>query len=321
MNYRKLTGNTWVVYALAFLASMTNALQARINGATSEQIGNPVVAAMMSVGGGFVVATCLVLSSGGLRNRLRNLIRQKGSPELSFWHFLAGFGGGIFIFGQTLVVPVFGVAIYIISVVAGQTIASLVVDHLGIGPAGKRKITPLRLIAAFLATLGVVVSVVGKTEVSSLAIPAILFGFAAGAGTAVQYALNGRIAKAFGSTLLTSSLNFFMGFSLLSALLFTGTIFGVWQLAAPPSILEQPHLWLGGVLGLIFIASAAFFVGRLGVLIFAVISVLGQLVGALLLDVFAPNRGSEVTIYVISGLLLTTVGVMLASTKSRDESV
>jgi len=299
--------------ALALIASMTNALQARVNGAASDQVGNPAIAAMMSVGGGLCVAIVIVLLIPTIRARLVILWKHKSSIKLSPWQYFAGFGGGIFILGQALIVPVFGVAIYIIAVVAGQTIASLLVDHFGIGPAGKKRVTALRTLAALLATIGVVVSATGKAEASALIIPAVLYGFAAGVATAVQYALNGKLALEFQSTLITSSLNFLMGFSLLSVVLLIALGTGVWKLDSPPSLIEQPWLWLGGVLGLIFIASAAFFVKRLGILLFAVVSVLGQLFGALLLDVFFPTSGNSVTVFMLIGLGITVIGVLAAT--------
>jgi transporter family-2 protein len=307
------------ISVIAFFVAMTNALQSRVNGAASATIDNPVIAAMMSVGGGFLAATILVLASARLRKSLSDFLTRRVKLNLEPWQFFAGMGGGVFIFGQALVVPEFGVAIYIIAVVAGQTVASLFVDKYGIGPAGRKPITFLRVISALLATVGVVVSSLGKAEISQLVIPALLFGILAGSATALQYALNGRISREVNSTMITSSLNFFMGFCFLSLLLLISSAANVWRLVPPPSVIEQPLLWTGGLLGLSFIASAAFFVGRLGVLRFAVVSVLGQLVGALLLDVFAPAPGTILTIWVPIGLSITLAGVLLGFSQNKPK--
>ena len=307
------------ISVIAFFVAMTNALQSRVNGAASASIDNPVIAAMMSVGGGFVAATIFVLASSKLRKSLFDFLTRRVKLNLEPWQFFAGMGGGIFIFGQALVVPAFGVAIYIIAVVAGQTVASLFVDKYGIGPAGKKPITFLRVVSALLATVGVVVSSLGKAEISQLIIPAVLFGIFAGSATALQYALNGRISREVKSTMITSSLNFFMGFCLLSLLLLVSSVANVWNLASPPSLIEEPILWTGGLLGLSFIASAAFFVGRLGVLRFAVVSVLGQLVGALLLDVFVPAEGTILTVWVPIGLAITLAGVLIGFIRNQPK--
>lgn len=300
---------------LAFVVSMANALQARVNGAASEYIDHPVVAAMMSVGGGFVLSALIVIARRDSRVAAKHLLTFRGYPQLSRWHYFAGVGGGIFILGQALVVPGFGVSIYIIAVVAGQTVASLLVDHWGLGPAGKKAVTLLRVFAAGFATTGVAISALGRGDLPAVALAAVSFGLAAGAATALQYALNGRIAGATGSAMVTSALNFFMGFVFLTIVFVITTVTGVWEMAWPPSILERPELWLGGPLGMLFIASAAIFVRQLGVLLFAVVSVLGQLAGAILLDVFAPTPGTELNGLLALGLVVTAIGVVAASVK------
>lgn len=306
-----------IIVLLALLASSTNALQARVNGAASLEVGNPIVAAMMSVSGGFVIASALVILNRKTRSKLLRILSGKEPSSLQPWNFFAGVGGGVFIFGQSLVVPQFGVALYIIAVVAGQTMASLLVDKYGLGPAGKKAITALRIAAAIVATAGVAVSAIGRESFSAAIIPALLFGFMAGAMTAVQYGLNGKLAIYFESRNTTSALNFLMGFSFLSVLLLISGWLGIWPRAAPASILEFPELWAGGALGFIFIASAAYFVGKLGVLRFAIVSVLGQLLGALALDLVAPTEGTVLTIFVFIGLTITLLGALLSAVKPR----
>jgi transporter family-2 protein len=303
----------WPTIALALLVSTANSLQARVNGLASDYLGQPVVAAMMSVGGGFVLAATVVALTPGARRKLAALVTSRGRPGLHPWHFLAGFGGGIFIFGQALVVPLVGVSVYIIAVVTGQTIASLAVDRYGLGPAGRQPVTVFRWLAALLAIIGVVISGVGRGDVATVAWAAIAYGLAAGAATAVQYALNGRIAAQSGSAMVTSALNFFMGFGLLSVLLVVTGLIGVWPMVLPPSPLDFPLLWLGGPLGLLFIASAAIFVRSLGVLAFAVVSVLGQLLGAVALDLVFPTAGTVLGPVVFLGLVVTVIAVVAAT--------
>jgi bacterial/archaeal transporter family-2 protein len=292
---------------------MANSLQARVNGAASEAIDHPIIAAMMSVGGGFILSALIVASRQRTRVAARRLFVHGRTGALRPWNYFAGFGGGIFILGQALVVPAFGVTIYIIAVVAGQTAASLLVDRLGIGPAGKQAVTGLRVIAAIVAVAGVAISSLGRGEVGAIAVAAILYGLAAGAATAAQYGLNGTIAKVTESAMVTSALNFGMGFTLLSALLVINTVILGNPLSVPPSMVETPWLWLGGPLGMLFIASAALFVRYLGVLVFTLASVAGQLGGALLLDLVFPTPGTVLSVFVVVGLVVTATGVYLST--------
>jgi Uncharacterized protein conserved in bacteria len=176
----------------------------------------------------------------------------------------------------------------------------------------------LRLLAALTAVLGVVISASGKGDLVSAALAGVAYGLGAGVATAVQYALNGRIGQAVSSALVTSSLNFLMGFTLLTVLLFANWwIFGRGPVA-PPSLLASPELWLGGPLGILFIASATLFVRQLGVLVFAVVSVLGQLAGALVLDLFFPTPGTQVGLLLILGLVVVGAAVVLAGWQRRE---
>ena len=67
------------------------------------------------------------------------------SGELAWWQVLGGILGGFFVGVQTAAVPVLGVAVFTVAVVAGQSSNSLVVDRVGLGPAGKQAITPRRV--------------------------------------------------------------------------------------------------------------------------------------------------------------------------------
>jgi transporter family-2 protein len=299
--------------ALVFVISMANSLQARVNGAASDAIDHPIMAAMVSVGGGFFLSLVIVMGRARTRTAALQIFSHVRTGALKPWNYFAGFGGGIFILGQALVVPAFGVTIYIIAVVAGQTAASLLVDRIGIGPAGKQAVTTLRVIAAIVAVVGVAVSSLGRGDVGSIAVAAVAYGLAAGAATAAQYGLNGTIAKATGSAMVTSALNFAMGFTLLSILLVANTVVLGDPIVRPPSLLETPWLWLGGPLGILFIASAALFVRYLGVLVFTLASVAGQLGGALLLDLFFPTPGTVLTVFVLVGLVVTATGVYLST--------
>jgi transporter family-2 protein len=309
----------WSASFLAFFISMANALQARVNGATSAQIDQPIVAAMVSVGGGFILSTVILAASPKSRAGAWKVLTSRKSLDVRPWQYFAGVGGGLFILGQTLIVPSFGVSIYIIAVVSGQTLASLFVDHWGIGPAGKKTVTSARILAVLFASVGVAISALGRGVTPSVAVAAICYGLAAGVATAVQYALNGRISQESGSPMVASALNFFMGFCFLTVLLILSSALGLWELRAPPSIVAYPELWLGGPLGMLFIASAALFVRSLGVLVFAVVSVLGQLCGAILLDVYFPAFGTELTWLLFLGLGITAVGVLAATLSGRAE--
>jgi transporter family-2 protein len=75
-------------------------------------------------------------------------------------------------------------------------------------------------------------------------------------------------------------------------------------------------MFLGGSIGVFYIAFSAVAVQYVGVLEFTLLSVGGMLIGSLLLDVFVPTQGTHISPYLIAGILLTYLGV-IANGQSR----
>jgi transporter family-2 protein len=70
-------------------------------------------------------------------------------------------------------------------------------------------------------------------------------------------------------------------------------------------------MFLGGSMGVIYIAFSAVAVQHLGVLDFTLFSVAGMLFGSLLIDLVTPTAGTKISGYLIAGLLLTYLGVII----------
>ena len=87
-----------------------------------------------------------------------------------------------FVLAQSLTVTLIGVALFIVSTVAGQSVTGLVVDRFGIGPGGARPLTPNRVAGAVLmvVAVGIAMSSSLKLSVSPwlLAMPVCGYGFA-----------------------------------------------------------------------------------------------------------------------------------------------
>jgi transporter family-2 protein len=239
------------------------------------------------------------------------------SQKLKWWQIIGGTAGALFVIGQGFVVPVVGVAIFVIAVVAGQSCSSLLVDKYGIGPAGPKPITALRIFSAALAVIGVGIAVVGRSHTGTFNLPMVLYMFAVGALTSAQHALNGRVAQETKQPWATTTLNFSVGMTALLVIFFIYNVFTSSAIPIPPAPWEQPLLWTGGAIGIVFIVSAVVLVRTLGVLVFALVSVVGQLLGAVLLDIFFPTPGNTVTPQVLLGVGITIVAVILAAFQSK----
>jgi transporter family-2 protein len=162
--------------------------------------------------------------------------------------------------------------------------------------------------------LAVVVSVWDRFAMSNFSITAIILAVVAGGWVGVQRALNGQINNYSKASFATSQLNFITGTSFLLLLLLLRSIFtdhSIMNFSTGPW-----WMFLGGTMGVIYIAFSAVAVQYLGVLDFTLFSVGGMLFGSLLIDLFAPTAGTRISSYLIAGIFITYLGV-IANGQSR----
>ena len=301
---------------LAALSGLLIALQARANGELSQRLDNGLQAALVSFGSGLIIIVVISLFNRSIKEGVRTLrgaVRQKAIPT---WTLFAGMLGGSFVAVQTQIVPLIGVAIYSVASIAGQSAISLLVDRIGLTGGGKKEITPRRITAAFVTVFAVFISVADRLDGRNLSIAAVLLGVLAGAIVGVQRALNGQINEHSNQSFTTSLLNFAMGTTFLLVLLVAVMAIGGMKLSPLPS--GPWWIYTGGVIGVIYIAFTSTIVQHLGVLTFTLISVGGQLVGSLLIDLFSPTDGVQVSVYLVSGIVLTYLGVLVGGVRNSQ---
>jgi transporter family-2 protein len=78
-------------------------------------------------------------------------------------------------------------------------------------------------------------------------------------------------------------------------------------------------IYTGGVLGVIYIAYSATIVQQLGVLASTLLSVGGNLFGALLIDWLAPAHGVKVSAWLVTGICLSFLGVIVGGVSSQQQ--
>jgi transporter family-2 protein len=217
-------------------------------------------------------------------------------------------------------VQVIGVAIFTVAAVAGQTSAALLVDKAGIGPAGKQPVTVARIGAAIMGIVGVFVSVLGQDSAGQFAFGAVLISFAAGALVSTQPALNGQIANQTGQPAAATMVNFIVGFITLVIVYVVVQQVSPQGFNVPPMPWENPVIWLGGPFGVLFVLTAAFMAKTLGVFLFTLTSVVGQLSGAILMDVLFPTASTNITWQLLLGISITGAAVVLASGRKKTKT-
>jgi transporter family-2 protein len=294
---------------LAALSGILIAMQARANGELSHRMGNPIEAALVSFGSGLLIISLISIFTPAIRNGMKNIKSAVKRKEIPIWTLFAGMLGGSFVAVQTQIVPIIGVAIYSVASIAGQTAASLIVDRIGLTGGGKKQITVRRVAAAGVTVVAVLVSVLDRIEAQNLSIFAVIFGCFAGAIVGVQRALNGQINESSHQSFATSWLNFIMGTAFLFIFLAIGVLINRAEIVALPS--GPWWMYMGGTIGVIYIAFTSTIVQHLGVLTFTLISVGGQLVGSLLIDLYSPTQGVQISAYLVTGIVMTYLGVVV----------
>lgn len=298
-----------VAVVLAVVGGAFVAVQSRVNGTLAEHVGSGYLAAVISFGSGLVMLAVAMLCSGRARAGLRRLVAALKDGGLRPWQCLGGAAGGFFVASQGLAVGALGVAVFIVAFVTGQSIGSLVVDRIGLGPGGVRLVTLPRAVGPVLTVVAVAMAMsegVGSPSALALAVLPLL----AGVGSAWQQAVNGRVRAAADGVVAATFVNFVVGTTALLAALGISMLFDGAPRGALPS---DPLLYTGGLIGVAFIGISAAVVHRIGVLVLSLSMIAGQITGALILDVVAPDAAPPGPLtYAGAALTLVAVAIPLA---------
>jgi len=306
---------TLLAAVAVFVGGVLMAAQSRANGSLAPVLGDPVLTGIWSIGSGWLVLLPAFAWRGPRRvlGVLRTAYRTRVLPG---WMFLGGLAGGLLVTMQGYAVPLAGVALVLVCLVAGQTGSALGVDRSGISPGGAKPVSRARVAAAALTLVGVLIAVGPRVgaDGSHLILPALA---ALGVGTllAVQTATNGRVNVVGGNPLVTTWINFTWGLCVVVLAWLVRALAGQ---AVLPHAYDAPWwAWTGGVLGLVYVGINAVAVRRVGVLLVMLLGVAGQLGGALVLDLANPLTRPSVTTTTVLGVLVTLVAAMGAGLASR----
>ena len=286
---------------LTFFVGALTSVQSRANGQLSVEMHNAIGAAVISNLIGWTIIWGLLLIRRAGRRGFKTFLLAIKNREMRWWELMGGAGGAYFVALQSSAVPEIGVAIFSITLVAGQTATSLLVDKVGFSANGKQPVTWPRVFAAIMTLVAVSVAVYPELGRANFKTLTIILCLILGVVVAFQHAINSRINVVTKQPIITTWLNFSVGLLFLSLAL-------VIDLARGGSIGPLPHnvwVYIGGPCGILFVAVAATAVQRMGVLNFILLSVTGQLVGALLFDWLLPTRIGALNGYLIVGTLIT----------------
>ncbi|AJC22459.1 DMT family transporter [Pandoraea pulmonicola] len=147
----QLPASVLLPLAVAVLAGAVVPFQAGGNAALGRALGHPLWATVASLLVSLVVVLPVLV---GMR---------AGAPDLGaavrgpWWLWIGGIAGVIYITAALLLTPRLGAANFIVCVVAGQVVASLVIDHFGLMGLGVKPANVMRIAGVALIVAGMLV--------------------------------------------------------------------------------------------------------------------------------------------------------------------
>ena len=298
----------------AVVAGVAIPAQGRVNGALGLRLGDGIAAALTSFGTGLVILLVLTALMPSGRAGARSIVPAVRQGRLPWWYLGAGLCGALFVIGQTVTVGVLGIAVFTIAAVTGQTVSGLLVDRAGFAQGRQRPLTGMRLAATLLTLASVAYAVTPKLSAADVGalLALVLLPFAGGFSQSFQAAMNGASAVAYRSPLTATLMNFASG-TVGLALAWGAKVIAVGPGSPLPAGLGDWWYYIGGPLGIVFIAAAAVLVRHIGVLLTGLGMIAGQLLGSLALDIVAPAPGSVVAPATVIGTVATLAAMVLAT--------
>jgi len=288
------------------------AMQSRINGELGRELDDGYLAAFISFGSGFVIMAIIAVATPSTRRGVGTVIRSIRAGTTPWWYAFGGTAGGLFVLSQGLTAAILGVALFTVATVTGQTVSGLLVDRWGIGSMQPKPITVTRVIGAALAVLAVGFAVSPQLQ-GGVAWWVLALPLAAGLGLGWQQAVNGQVREISNSPLTATFFNFLVGAAVLGIVLLVHAL----AVGLPTQLSGSPWLYVGGAVGILFVAGYAIVVRYTGVLLLGLGAIAGQLGASLLFDFVLPVAEHPVAWTTVVGTLVTLVAIVIASVPGK----
>jgi transporter family-2 protein len=290
--------------AAALVAGASVSIQTSINGHVSVLVGSPVLATAVNHGSALIAGFIVALSIGSFPRAWRSL--RANRAQLRWWWWFGGLLGFAGVFTVILAAPAVGLVTIAVAITLGQLAGSVIADSGGLGPGGRRRLTPLRLAGIGVALVATVIGGLGHFESGNpWLIPLIV---AAGVLIAFQQAGNGWLIVVTGGEWATMTIINFVVSGLA-----VGTALVIQVAIAPPDFSAIPW-WgpIGGILGASLGVVIATTVRTIGVLTSMLCVAAGQSIASVLADAFVPIGDATLTIGSLVGAALAILAVALA---------
>jgi bacterial/archaeal transporter family-2 protein len=301
-----------VAIPFLLLVGSSLALQAAANVQLSAAMASPFGASTLQLGIGaalLVAVTALAGSLGAFG------LLEHAEP----WQLLGGLGSALYITAGILLVPRLGALVAVGLLVAGQMLASLLLD--GFGWLGVARDTPGVVAFAGAAAVAAGAWLIVRAQAGAGALEQaarertgwLVLAIAAGAVLPVQGAINAQLNRELDSAVTVGA------FSFLVASVAMALALGAILAAGAP----RPHVaplrgvpwwgWLGGLCGATYVTTVFVMIPEIGAAPVVVLTVAGQQLASVAVDRYGllrlPRR--EISGRRLAGVVLLLAGVVL----------
>jgi transporter family-2 protein len=302
-------------FAIPFLLLVGSmlAVQAAANVQLSSAVESSFGASTLQLGLGAAILFAIALPAGALG--AFGVLDQARA-----WHLTGGIGSAVYITAGILLFPRLGAVVSVGLFIAGQMLASVVLD--GTGWLG---VEPDSIdVAALAGTVAVIVaaSMIVRAQAGADAFETavrdrlgwIALGLTAGAVLPIQGAINAQLRADLDQPLAAGTFSFLVATAAMAiALMLALTL----ARAPRPRIDRLGRLpwwgWLGGLVGATYVTSVFVLIPEIGVAPTIALTVAGQQLASLLVDRYGllllPRR--EISLVRLAGVALLLAGVIL----------
>lgn len=289
------------------------AMQTAVNSKLRQYVGSPYLASAVSFTVGALFLLILTVFSG-----VAPFISLNVFTSNPWWIWLGGLLGVLGMTVNLLLFPRLGSIQTAVLPLFGQIIMGILIDQFGLFGSLRSGLTVAKTIGVLLVTVGMVVAtgmLGGSTKPTTAKAPnhflLQLLGIGSGFLMASQTAINGHLGVVLGSSVHAALISFFVGAVLLLFLLL-GLHLPLRELGkAVQAGGSYWWIWLGGLLGALYVFGSAWLVPQIGTGQVVVIALFGQLFFSALIDHFGLFESivNKVALARICGLVTMFLGV------------
>jgi transporter family-2 protein len=293
---------------LSLAAGGLLAVQAGANTQLSKATGNPFAATTMQLAVAALLLVAVAAASGSLS-------ALSGLPHATWWHALGGVASALYVVATILLFPRLGAVVSVGLFIAGQMLASMSLDALGLLGVPQTAFDASAALGGLLVLGGAAAIVLGQEPAQSKApvlrrLQWIALALAAGAVLPVQGAVNGLLHADLNAPFAVALTSFIVATLAMGAVLVLAVSAGT---SARPSLARLPAMpwwgWLGGVAGAIYVTTMFTAMPAIGAATAVGLTVAGQQIASLFVDRYGLLR---LPVRPISRVRLSGVALLLA---------